>query len=140
MALVRAACVVALLVAALLALQRVPVPDPARSAVLITGTSTGIGRHAALDLACRHHYLVFATVRTEAHAASLRGEATSGGCGAFMHPVLMDVTVPETVALARGEVAAVLASSGRTLAAVVTNAGISTMGACTSELARGPRP
>jgi NAD(P)-dependent dehydrogenase (short-subunit alcohol dehydrogenase family) len=127
--LLKAGCVVALALAVLLASQRLPVPDPATSAVVITGTSSGIGRHAALDLACRG-FLVFATVRSPAHVDGLKAEAASRGCGAAMHPVLADVTNAAQVAAARDEVALVLAAAGRTLAAVVTNAGFETMGVC----------
>lgn len=110
-----------------------PVYDPATRevAVLLTGTSSGIGRHAALALASRGYH-VFATVRRERDAASLTEEA---GPAATLHPILCDVTEPDQVVRARDTVAAWLQETSasddpdhhhppRVLAGVINNAGI----------------
>lgn len=57
-----------------------------KPAVLITGTSTGIGRHAALRLD-QLGYQVFATVRKEQDAVSLRAEASKS-----LTTLMVDVT------------------------------------------------
>lgn len=57
-----------------------------KPAVLITGTSTGIGRHAALRLD-QLGYQVYATVRKEQDAISLQSEASK-----LLTPLLVDVT------------------------------------------------
>lgn len=49
------------------------VPQPSRSAILVTGTSKGLGRHLAIRLASKG-YIVFATVRTEEDAQALAAE------------------------------------------------------------------
>ncbi len=86
--------------------------------VVITGCSTGFGRATALHLA-RHGWLVFATVRRPADAASLAAEAaTQGGSGRLV-PVQAELTDARAVA-ALGE--AVAAHSPR-LDALVNNAG-----------------
>lgn len=65
-----------------------------KGAVVITGTSTGIGRATAL-LLDRSGYRVFATVRKEADAQSLRSEASDA-----LTPLMMDITCPDQVAAA----------------------------------------
>ena len=57
-----------------------------RDAVVVTGASSGIGRACALALD-RAGYQVFATVRKEKDAESLRQAAS-----AYLTPVFMDVT------------------------------------------------
>jgi NAD(P)-dependent dehydrogenase (short-subunit alcohol dehydrogenase family) len=84
--------------------------------VVVTGTSTGIGRATALHLAARGFH-VFATVRRQADAEALQhtapGEVT---------PLIMDVTERDQIAQA---VAAVRAHvEGRGLDALVNSAGI----------------
>lgn len=81
--------------------------------IVITGCSTGFGRTAALRMA-RAGWQVFATVRKEADAASLRAEA-----GERLQPVVCDITRAVDVEHLRATVAAVTDR----LDALVNNAG-----------------
>jgi NAD(P)-dependent dehydrogenase (short-subunit alcohol dehydrogenase family) len=86
-----------------------------RGAVLVTGASTGIGR------ACAEHldglgFSVFAGVRKEADAESLRG-AGSGG----IRPLMIDVTDGDSIAAA---VKAMSDDAPEGLAGLVNNAGV----------------
>jgi NAD(P)-dependent dehydrogenase (short-subunit alcohol dehydrogenase family) len=92
-----------------------PDPKPIRT-VVITGASTGIGRDCALYMA-RLGWRVFAGVRDEADAASLRAE----GAGQLT-PVFLDVTDAASIAEARRIVAADVGEAG--LSGLVNNAGI----------------
>lgn len=116
----------------LFATHQLPVPAPATTAAFITGTSTGIGRHAALTLACEG-YLVFAGVRRDADGESLAAEAAARGCASNLVSVLVDVSVHAQVVAAAGSVSVVLAATQatlkpRTLGLVITNAGVMHMG------------
>lgn len=92
-------------------------PAPAAGAgVLVTGASSGIGRHAAVHL--QHAgFTVFAGVRKQSDADSIAAEAPG------IHPLILDVTKDELVAEAVEEVTRVL--GGRPLAGLVNNAGVS---------------
>ena len=83
---------------------------------VITGASTGIGR-AAVKVITSNGWRVFAAVRKEADAASLRSEF-----GDKVHPLIFDVTDAAAVAAAAAEVRALL--GGRTLKGLVNNAGM----------------
>lgn len=91
-------------------------PTIERGAVVITGASTGIGRATALHLD-RLGYRVFAGVRQEADAASLRQSGSSRLC-----PVFLDVTVADSIASAAQVVANEVKDMG--LMGVVNNAGV----------------
>jgi NAD(P)-dependent dehydrogenase (short-subunit alcohol dehydrogenase family) len=84
--------------------------------VVITGASTGIGRDAALHLD-RNGFRVFAGVRRESDAESLRNEASPK-----LEPLLLDVTDAAAIAAAAKRVDAEVGSAG--LAGLVNNAGI----------------
>lgn len=85
-------------------------------AVLVTGASSGIGRACALHIDGLGHR-VFAGVRTEAPAASLRRAASDR-----LVPVMLDVTDPSAIDAAVGSIDSAL--DGRGLAGVVNNAGV----------------
>ena len=103
---------------------RRPSYDPASSAVLVTGCSSGIGRASCLHLA-RAGYLVIAVVRRERDVEALVAVADAEHVTANVHPVVFDVESDDGVASARTVVAALLKGSSKNLAAVVTCAGVS---------------
>jgi NAD(P)-dependent dehydrogenase (short-subunit alcohol dehydrogenase family) len=88
--------------------------------VLITGASTGIGRATALHLD-RAGWLVFAGVRKEEDAASLR-EAGSER----LAPLILDVTDAAQIAAAAERIGEEVGEAG--LDGLVNNAGIGVMG------------
>jgi NAD(P)-dependent dehydrogenase (short-subunit alcohol dehydrogenase family) len=83
---------------------------------VITGASTGIGRACALRLD-REGWRVFAGVRREQDAESLRSEA-----GSRLTPLIIDVTNEATIAKAAAQVAEATGSTG--LHGLLNNAGI----------------
>ena len=87
--------------------------------VLVTGASTGIGRATALRLD-GSGWRVFAGVRKEADAESLRGEASPR-----LVPVILDVTDPEQIAAAAERIEA---ESPNGLEGLVNNAGVAVPG------------
>lgn len=94
--------------------------SPTRSAVVVSGASTGIGRAAVLRLA-RAGHRVFAGVRAESDADSLRGEGLEG-----LTPLLFDVTDAAAVDAAAKTVADEVGEPG--LGGVVANAGVGVAG------------
>src|SRR5665213_957482 len=88
-----------------------------RSAVLVTGASTGIGAAIAAGLA-QHGYAVFAGVRNDEAAAAI--EAAHGDVRA----IRLDVTDAASIAAA----VETLGASELPLAGLVNNAGISVAG------------
>lgn len=89
-------------------------------AIVVTGASTGIGR-AAVAKAVREGAHVFASVRKEADAESLRGEF-----GAGVTPLLFDVADEVAVRAGAAQVAAALGN--KRLYGLVNNAGIAVPG------------
>jgi NAD(P)-dependent dehydrogenase (short-subunit alcohol dehydrogenase family) len=89
--------------------------DGARGAVVVTGSSTGIGRACALHLD-RLGFKVFAGVRKEADGERLRGEASES-----LEPLILDVTDSEHISRAAEHVSQ--ATEAR-LAGLVNNAGM----------------
>jgi NAD(P)-dependent dehydrogenase (short-subunit alcohol dehydrogenase family) len=87
-----------------------------RGAVVITGTSTGIGAACARLLA-GEGFAVFAGVRRHADAKAIEDD-TSGA----MTPLMMDITDADMIASAARTVADTVADRG--LAGIVNNAGI----------------
>lgn len=83
--------------------------------VVVTGSSTGIGRACALMLD-RNGFRVFAGVRKDADGDALRAAASER-----LNPVFIDVTDPESIATMAEKVAAEVGESG--LAGLVNNAG-----------------
>ena len=93
--------------------------------VLITGTSTGIGRSTAVELAKRG-WRVFATMRDTDKALALGSALVDLGVQGRVEIVQLDVTDTASI---RNAVATTLAKSGGTLDAIVHNAGVSIAGA-----------
>jgi NAD(P)-dependent dehydrogenase (short-subunit alcohol dehydrogenase family) len=85
-------------------------------AVVVTGASTGIGRACALDLD-EQGYRVFAGVRRQADAASLKKEASER-----LTPITLDVTKPRSIQAAKQRVQRAVGKEG--LAGLVNNAGV----------------
>lgn len=97
-------------------------PSPTRSpeenpAVLITGSSSGIGQACAIELH-RLGYQVFAGVRRQ-----VDGEALVAQTSSRLTPVILDVTDRESIATAVASVSEAVGTRG--LAGLVNNAGIS---------------
>ncbi len=91
-----------------------------QGAVVITGASTGIGRATALFLD-RNGFQVFAGVRRDADAESLRKEASEN-----LQPIQLDVVDGRSIEASRKKVEEALGDGG--LAGLVNNAGISVGG------------
>lgn len=85
-----------------------------KGAVLITGTSSGLGRAAALTLD-KQGYRVFAGVRTEKDAESLKHDASGN-----LTPIILDITKAEQIQSALDFVS--LATDDEGLFALVNNA------------------
>lgn len=88
--------------------------------VLISGASSGIGKALSLELD-RQGYQVFAGVRKAEDAEALRSLASSQ-----LTPIILDVTLPETITNTCREVSE---KAGGELFGLVNNAGISISGA-----------
>jgi len=88
--------------------------------VLVTGSSTGIGRATALRLD-RDGWRVFAGVRREEDAEALRAEA-----GERLTPVMLDVTDPGQIAAANDLIDGAVGEGG--LEGLVNNAGVAILG------------
>jgi short-subunit dehydrogenase len=87
--------------------------------ILITGATSGIGRHAALHLARRGHRVI-ATGRSERALADVKAE-----CGAIS-TLRLDVT--DRVSIAAAERAVMAMTEGRGLDVLVNNAGYGALG------------
>lgn len=88
--------------------------------VVVTGASTGIGRATALRLD-RAGWRVFAGVRREEDAASLRAEGSER-----LAPLILDVTEPAQIAAAAERIGEDVGEAG--LDGLVNNAGIAVPG------------
>ncbi len=86
--------------------------------IVITGSSSGFGRQAALHLAQRGCH-VFATVRRESDQANLLAEAAQRTCQEHITPVICDITQPAQVA----ELARTVSNATSRLDALLNNAG-----------------
>src|SRR5436189_254721 len=95
-------------------------PETARGAVVITGSSTGIGKACALHLDSLG-FRVFAGVRREEDGERLRGEGS-----ARLRAVVLDITDQASIAAARAQVEEALEGQG--LDGLVNNAGIAVSG------------
>lgn len=93
--------------------------------VLITGTSTGIGKVTAVELAKRG-WRVFASMRNPERSAELEADIARAGVRGQVEIVQLDVTDAASI---RAAVAKVLSLTGGRLDAVVHNAAMSVAGA-----------
>lgn len=89
--------------------------------VLVTGATSGIGRHAALTLA-RAGHRVFATGRRREALATLEAEAA----GLLLEGIAMDVTKPASIEAAKQTI--LERTGGYGVDALVNNAGYGKMG------------
>ncbi len=92
---------------------------PTQRTVLITGSSTGIGRAASIHLAARG-WTVYAGVRKAADGEALARES------AAIKPIIIDVADDASIAAAAQRLTSELGAAG--LAGLVNNAGISVNG------------
>jgi len=95
-----------------------------KGVILITGTSTGIGRHAVFELAASGH-VVFAAVRNEKDAKSIKDEAVQRSLKDNVRTVILDVTKDDEVNSAHKEITDYLLQTGLPMMGLVNNAGIS---------------
>jgi NAD(P)-dependent dehydrogenase (short-subunit alcohol dehydrogenase family) len=89
--------------------------------ILVTGTSSGIGRAATFTLA-ENGYRVLAAVRKPEDVESLLAEAGTRQVAGAVEPIILDVTDAGQIAAAVEIVRAKIAAGGR-LHAIVNNAG-----------------
>ncbi|MBN9389344.1 MAG: SDR family oxidoreductase [Chloroflexi bacterium] len=89
-----------------------------KGAILVTGTSSGMGRACALRLD-RAGYTVFAAVRKETDAQALKTQGSER-----LKPVILDVTDLESITSACREISKQLDETGLKLVGLVNNAGI----------------
>ncbi|GAB3837958.1 SDR family NAD(P)-dependent oxidoreductase [Micromonospora andamanensis] len=94
---------------------------PLGRTVVVTGASSGLGRHAALHLE-RIGFQVFAGVRATADGERLLAGSSAGR----LHPLRVDVTEPDQIRQAVDEVAGRLGDTG--LWGLVNNAGVAQPG------------
>lgn len=99
-------------------LTAIAYPPHSRGVVVISGASTGIGRHAALSLDAAG-FTVLAGVRTQADADSLTAVR------ATVRPVLLDVTDEASCRAAADTAARTGAELGLPVVGLVNNAGVS---------------
>lgn len=87
--------------------------------VLITGASTGIGRHAAEHLAAKHKFLVLAGVRKESDAQNIRNMNIDN-----LQPVIIDVNSHESCVQAVEVIKKLMDDLKLPFIGLVNNAGI----------------
>eukprot|EP00938_MAST-03A_sp_MAST-3A-sp1_P004658 g4658.t1 len=113
-AIVALTSVLVMFVPSYLVQKRFPVPSGEGNAVLITGSSTGIGRHAAVYLAERG-FVVYAGVRKESDEKSLNELKLKN-----LRPIRIDVTSTSSILEAKR----IIESESQNLVGLVNNAGI----------------
>jgi NAD(P)-dependent dehydrogenase (short-subunit alcohol dehydrogenase family) len=105
--------------------------------ILVTGTSTGIGRAATFTLA-ENGYRVLAAVRKQKDIESLLAEAGTRRFGGSVEPIILDVTDAGQIAAAVEIVRARITAGGRLHAIVqVTQRGT---GGCRLSTSTGSTP
>ncbi len=88
--------------------------------VLITGASTGIGRHAAEFLANNHKYTVLAGVRKESDAQDILNMNIAN-----LKPLIVDVTKHDSCVAAIDNIKELMKETSLPFVALVNNAGVS---------------
>ena len=92
--------------------------------IIITGASTGIGRHAAEHLAQNYQsYLILAGVRKESDAKNIKDVGLTN-----LQPLCIDVTIHESCVNAINEVKCLMEKTSLPLIALVNNAGLAEYG------------
>jgi len=94
-------------------------------AVVVTGSSTGLGRSTALALTAAG-YRVFAGVRRSSDGEALLAAAAPHRGRGRLTPVIIEVTDAESIAAAAREVSAAVGPRG--LGGLINNAGIGVFG------------
>ena len=92
-----------------------------KGAILITGASTGIGRHAVETLAKEGKWVVYAGVRKSADAQELNGLKIPN-----LRPILLDMSDDKSITTAHAKVTSELNKEGLPFVGLVNNAGLST--------------
>jgi len=95
-----------------------PLPN---TAILITGTSSGIGADSTVAFA-KQGFTVFATVRKIGDIDKVKAAAGAGVSDRIL-PVLLDVTNQESIAAAALSVSAEISARGLALQSLINNAG-----------------
>lgn len=96
-------------------------------AILITGASSGIGRHLTLALA-RQGWFVLAGVRSPKDSQHIASIAGAHGLGGSIEPVLVDVTDANSIAQSKQYVVESLGRRELDLVGLINNAGIAAVG------------
>jgi NADP-dependent 3-hydroxy acid dehydrogenase YdfG len=92
--------------------------------IVISGCSSGIGRHAAFEMAS-HGYHVFAGVRKDSDIESLNKEAKSRNLKGKVIPVILDVTKESEIISTKDTVVSYLEETKLPFVGLVNNAGVS---------------
>ncbi len=99
---------------------RVEYPVSTEGIILITGASTGIGRHAAEHLANKYKsHIILAGVRKETDASSIRDSEIEN-----LLPIIIDVTSHDSCVKAVGEILSLMEKKSLPFVGLVNNAGI----------------
>ena len=113
--------IVAILIGLLIYFTRVEYATHSNGVILITGASTGIGRHAVEYLALKYpNYVVLAGVRKDLDIDEIRQRQIPN-----LFPLKIDITDHESIVSAVGELKQFLVANKLPLIAIVNNAGIS---------------
>uniref|UniRef100_A0A6B2LCC7 Uncharacterized protein n=1 Tax=Arcella intermedia TaxID=1963864 RepID=A0A6B2LCC7_9EUKA len=91
---------------------------------MVTGTSSGIGRHAAIELA-KLNYTVYCTVRTKEDMHRWAQESRSLRLEKYIIPMAIEITNSTQIQEGRKEIEEYLTKTGKPLVGIVNNAGVS---------------
>lgn len=113
------AVLAAVLAAAVFWAEQRQYPVHSSGIVLVTGASSGIGRHAAEHLADKHPFLVLAGVRKAADAQKILAMNKRN-----FQPLIIDVADYDSCVTAVDELKSIMANTGLPFVGLVNNAGI----------------